>query len=382
MTEAERVYIYEVAERMDVQRTAFIREAVLILAEACQAKGQWKTVKIGDYEVRLRASRVVKPDETTPLGYNNKAVVPQSDTDVGEVSRPIGIVEETVPAVEVVEDQSKEVGEEHEENGSQIPHEIPTITDTLRTRADARTSKSKKEKGNRGSLRSPQLASLAVRERARGNFQSEGLSNDEGETDPEVADLWKPPKPVKAYIKLQDGKRVDNVWLFANGCRIASVDVFRLLDTPFLKPLRQGMLRCFAQSLRDNYKLKWAAAMNKRTNHWRDTYQSTQAFLRAAEFAAREYARRGMSTSQFVDACNEMRPKTLKFITADLMGSAIAPRVENWLPEEQRPARKAWDTHEDSSGQVWITPSPQEQPAPLLLTAADRERFLKAHKIR
>lgn len=204
----------------------------------------------------------------------------------------------------------------------------------------------------------------------------------QADPEPEVDDApWTPPVALKQIIKLSSGEVVTNTWLFANGCRIPGPDVIRLLNTPSFKPLKKSMLHCFARSLRDTYKLRWCSAYNRRGNAWRDTPRSNSSLLRAAEFLAIEYAGRNMTANEFIDACDEMRPKSVRFVPVDMLGGAIGARVAAWIPPEQRERTKGWDSHVDNSGTQWVTPA-GETPVVVIRTAADRERFLKAHKVR
>jgi len=167
--------------------------------------------------------------------------------------------------------------------------------------------------------------------------------------------------------------------MFANGSKMPAVDVDRVLRTPALKPFRNAMLKCFALSLRSAYRLKWCGAMNKKRNGWMDTARSTASFLGAARYLADEYVKRGMSAGEFIDACNEMRPKSIKFVTCDLL-PGIGSRVVAWVPEQQRERDKTWSAHMDSDGMAWITPQ-GEAPVVVLRSASDRERFMKANKV-
>lgn len=237
------------------------------------------------------------------------------------------------------------------------------------TRADAhpsaRTQKVREEKRDleSSSLRSSQAAPVA--------------SQSEADDSP-----WAKPPLLKQTIKLSTGEVVTNMWLFANSCRMPGSDVTRILETAMFKPLRKSMLQCFARSLRDTYRMRWCAAYNRKMNAWRDTPRSNNAFLRAAELLAREYASRDMTTTQFIDACDEMRPKSLKFVAVDMVGGAIGARVADWIPPEQRDRDKPWTSHVDQTGTQWITPQGEGDAVPVLRSAADRERFLKAHKVR
>lgn len=244
-----------------------------------------------------------------------------------------------------------------------------------RTRADAGASahsekeeRKETELGDSSSLRSSQ-----------GVVSTPVLAQ---EREPEVDDApWSNPAPLKMSFKLSTGELVVNTWLFANGCRIPGPDVIRLLESPSYKPLKKAMLQCFARSLRDSYRMRWCSAYNKRQSAWRDTPRSNSALLRAAEFLAIEYAGRGMSSNQFIDACDEMRPKSVRFVPVDMLGSAIGARVAAWIPPEQRDRSKSLTSHVDQSGTAWITPD-GEAPVVVLRSAADRERFLRQHKVK
>lgn len=192
---------------------------------------------------------------------------------------------------------------------------------------------------------------------------------------------WLEPTPVKQSIKLSTGESVDNMWLFSNGCRIPASDADRIMNTPALKNLRNAMLVCFARSIRDTYRTCYCTFYGKRLNAWRDTTRSTNAFRRAAEFMVPEYISRNMTSLEFIEACNEMRPKSVKFVTSDMLGNTIGSRVAAWVPPELRERDKAWDTHEDQSGSLWITP-PGETPVLVIRTAAERDKFLKQIKVR
>jgi hypothetical protein len=192
---------------------------------------------------------------------------------------------------------------------------------------------------------------------------------------------WSEPEPLRLSIKLSDGATATNTYLFANACRIPPEDVPRILETPSLRPLRRAMLHCFARSLRDCFRVRWCSAYNKRMNAWRDTARSNLALLKAAEYLAIEYAKRKMSANQFIDACDEMRPKSVRFVPVDMLSGAIGARVADWIPPEQRDRDRPWTQHTDDDGTNWVTPH-GESPVPVIRTAADRERFLKANRIR
>lgn len=240
---------------------------------------------------------------------------------------------------------------------SEILEPIQPVAIDARTRADART-KNKKE--------------IEIPNRIGSSLRSEQAAPG--------SDDWKQITPLKQTIRLSTGEVVTNMYVFANGCRLEQADVNRILSVPSLKVFRAAMLRCFARSIRDVYRMRWCAAHKKLANSWRDTSRSDSSFMKAAEYLAVEYINRGMSTSQFLDAVNEMRPRTLKFITADLVGS-IGSRVAAWLPPEQRDTNKGWTSHMDTKGTQWVTPS-GETPVIVLRTAEDRERFLQDNKVK
>lgn len=104
--------------------------------------------------------------------------------------------------------------------------------------------------------------------------------------------------------------------------------------------------------------------------------------MRAAELLAIEYASRGMNSNQFIDACDEMRPKALRFVSVDMLGSTIGPRVADWIPPEQRQRSKLGDSHVDTDGTQWITPDGESQPVVVLRTVADKEKFLRQIKVK
>jgi hypothetical protein len=242
---------------------------------------------------------------------------------------------------------------------SQIREEDQPIPITARTRERARTE-NKKEKEIpieiRSSLRSEQAAPAEVPE----------------------ADGWRAVAPLKQTIRLSTGEVVTNMHVFANGWRMEPTDVARILNTPSLKAFKTALLHCFAHSIRSAYRAKWCSVYKKLQNSWRDTPRSDKSFMRAAEYLAVEHCNRGMSSGQFIDAINEMRPKSIRFVTADLVG-AMASRIEAWIPPEQREVNKGWTSHMDTQGVQWVTPV-GEAPVIVLRTAQDREQFLRANK--
>lgn len=260
---------------------------------------------------------------------------------------------------------------ENVETGDENPVEEQPVAQPLRTRAyappSAPISKNKKE--------IPEVESSSLR-------SSQALPPVSAAQDPEAEEPWSDPAPLKISFKLSSGETVTNTWLFANGSKIPAGDVTRLLNGASYKPLKKAMLQCFARSLRDTYRLKWCGAYNKRLNAWRDTPRSNSAFLKAAALLAEEYVKRGMTSSQFIDACDEMRPKAVRFIPVDMLATTIGPRVADWIPAEQRERAKPWSAHEDAEGTTWITPDGEGSPVLVIRSAADRERYLRQIKVK
>jgi mobilization protein NikA len=309
-----------------------------MVADAAAASGMSLTSFLRDAALAAAGRPIHTP---VPLAKTGKVI-----THTGNSELPIQIIPSVVP-----------------ENAERKQQFAPPARTRAGAHADARTQNKREEKEDLGvssSLRSSQALPVA-------------------EPDSEVP--WANPAPLKLSIKLSTGEVVVNTWLFANGCRIPGPDVIRLLESSTYKPLRKAMLQCFARSLRDTYRMKWCSAYNRRMNAWQDTPRSNNAFLRAAEVLARQYAERGMSVGTFIDACDEMRPKTVRFVPVDMLGGAIGARVADWIPPEQRDHAKLGDSHVDTSGQQWIVPHGESQAIPVLRTAADRERFLKTHKV-
>jgi hypothetical protein len=243
----------------------------------------------------------------------------------------------------------------------EIPQSKQPVATLARTRVSAPEDlRTKKELGDSSSLRSSQAAPVL-----------------EPDDTP-----WQEPQPARATIKISTGETINNVWLFANGCRLDKVDVDRILGTPSLKVFRVAMLKAFARAIRDTYRRMWCSAHNKRQNAWMDTPRSNAGFLKAAEYLAPEYAARGMTPTEFIEACNEMRPKSIKFVTSDLLGGAIGSRVAAWVPEEQRDRNKTWTAHVDNAGTTWITPAGEASPIQVIRTVEDRERLLRSNRVK
>lgn len=328
VTEDERLLVIDVAVKLGKPLTHFLRDAVLAATEHFQS--QSKSLK----NISKAANQLTKPAKTV------------SSAGFGNVPTP-----------------------------AEIPQEDQLVLEMSRTRASerppARTQKEERDpSGVSSSLRSSQAAPGPAAQ----------VSDPEPEHDDD--EPWSDPAPLKLVFKLSTGEVVTNTWLFANGTKIPGPDVTRLLQSSTYKPLKKAMLQCFARSLRDTYRMRWCSAWNRRMNAWKDTPRSNNAFLRAAELLAVQYADRGMTSNQFIDACDEMRPKSVRFVPVDMLAGAIGSRVADWVPPEQRERDKPWTAHVDNSGTTWITPQGEGAAVPVLRTAADRERFLRASKVR
>lgn len=304
--------------------------------------------------------------------YIREAVLARIEAEQADISNPSQSQCKSLkklPVSTAISVPQREVAE----NEAEIPEQDQLDLEMSRTRASACACAPEE-------LRTKNLDPTGVSSSLRSSQASPPVNAaHEDSNDDDVP--WSTPQPLKINFKLSTGEVVTNTWLFANGCRIPGPDVIRLLESSSYKPLRKAMLHCFARSLRDTYKLRWCSAYNRRQNAWKDTSRSNNALLRAAEYLAREYAGRGMTSNQFIDACDEMRPKTVRFVPVDMLAGAIGARVADWIPPEQRTRDKPWDSHVDGSGTQWVTPI-GEAPVVVLRTAADRERFLRASKVR
>ena len=275
--------------------------------------------------------------------------------------------------------------------------QIQQDEDTRRTRADARSILNLSKKGVSSSLRSSQAKVPVSEADPEADDLETDLRDDEVELEPiapskpqektpEPVDddddsPWKQPELLKLTIVLSSGETVTNTWVFANACKMAPNDLTRIMTTDFLRPFKKAAIRCFAHSLRNTYRMKWCSAFNRRQNMWKDTLRSNTSFMAAAEFWIQEFISRGMTASQYVDACDEMRPKSLKFITCDMLANAIGSRVASWIPPEQRTHDKSNRSQVDDQGTQWVTLPGEGEPFMVIRSAADRARLLKLNKI-
>lgn len=187
---------------------------------------------------------------------------------------------------------------------------------------------------------------------------------------------------MKITVKLSDGTDATNLWLWANAHRMASVDVEMILNTPRFDRLAKAMLAGFAESLRVCYRRRWAATLGKPIRMWKDQPQALRAFEAAARVWAEEYARRGMTVDKFLDAAQELRPKSVKFPTPQMIGGpALGEAIRNWIPREERQTDASWSAHEDSDGLCWINNNDGQGPILLVNSPAAREALLKSAKV-
>jgi hypothetical protein len=147
---------------------------------------------------------------------------------------------------------------------------------------------------------------------------------------------------------------------------------------PSSNALRKAMIIAFSQALRKAWIRRWCAAHGRKVNAWRDTPRSSRAIEAAAAVWAGEYAERGMTADTYIDAAHELRPKSLKFPTVDMLGGMLAERIKSWVPPDQRERDKPWDAHADRDGHTWIT-LPDDGAGPVLLVrnADDRARLMR-----
>lgn len=192
----------------------------------------------------------------------------------------------------------------------------------------------------------------------------------------EVPEPWEPVTQSKLSVTLADGTKATAIWLSSSAFKLTSPDTTRILAYPAGNVLRKAMLRGYATALRQAYIRRWCAAMSKKTNAWHDTPKGLKAFESAAEYLAREFASRGMTPDQYIDACHELRPKSLKFPTPDML-SFLQERIAMWVPPDQRAVDNPWGTHEDAEGQTWVRVADDPEPVPVIRTAQDRDRLLR-----
>lgn len=191
-------------------------------------------------------------------------------------------------------------------------------------------------------------------------------------SEPDVAEVWTEPKQSKLAITLSDGTRATTEWLFANGCRLPGPDVTRILAFPEQNTLRKSMIIAFGRTLRKVWIRRWCAAHGRKSNAWKDTPRSTRALEAAAAAWASEHATRGMTADMYIDAANELRPKSLKFVTVDMLGGMLAERIKSWVPHDQREQAKPWEAHEDRDGHAWVNLPGEATPVLVVRSPEDR----------
>lgn len=145
--------------------------------------------------------------------------------------------------------------------------------------------------------------------------------------------------PEEIKIHLPSGEVMNRFQVRLNACRLSRDDVSHLMSrkpTPqrdFLKSFLEGA----AEGIRSAYIPQWCEKWKRGRLSWKETDRSKRGFLGGAETWAQEYIDRGMEVEQFLAACVEMAPKSLRYPTVDYIGGTyLRENIYAWVPPSER----------------------------------------------
>lgn len=174
----------------------------------------------------------------------------------------------------------------------------------------------------------------------------------------------------RCRIHLSNGVKADTMWIRFNAMKLSQEDMATILGLPgsfraFMKPLAETAGRVMEQK----FTQRWAKAHGRSKSHWKPSVQLNAApvaihFRKAAMLWAGEYARRGLTMDQFLDAAEEMCPKSMKYPNPSMLcGPWLSERITEWVLPEDRVAHR-YDSWTDKAGTQWI--QTDDGPVPIL----------------
>ncbi len=159
---------------------------------------------------------------------------------------------------------------------------------------------------------------------------------------------------TKSKWRTIDGRRVDNLWLYAHAHELSQEDAQLFMrcrqDNRHLQVVLAAMKRLF----RKEYIRRRSIKTGKNISDWNKSERSEKHWRGCARVWLECLAEKGFTLSQIFDAIEDFAPKNIDYVSPVMIASSWGERIKSWIPKGEREADFATKQWMDNEGRIWV----------------------------